>query len=167
MQTTGRWYWKPLLCQLSHKHFKITLCIIFWVVTVVIMALITTFCYKILFRLLGWRIVCGLRQQITLKTLWEWRWWSARSPSSLTIQVRCMLTSWLFFFLNSQMSDKQMKTNWLLCTTEQKIIQHMHGNVPCMSNYWSNLVVCLPQCDQKKSPNVYKNCPKMISLEKW
>ena len=99
MQTTGRWYWKPLLCQLSHKHFKITLCIIFWVVTVVIMALITTFCYKILFRLLGWRIVCGLRQQITLKTLWEWRWWSARSPSSLTIQVRCMLTSWLFFFV--------------------------------------------------------------------
>ena len=23
------------------------------------------------------------------------------------------------------------------------------------------------QCDQKKSPNVYKSCPKMISLEKW
>ena len=23
------------------------------------------------------------------------------------------------------------------------------------------------QCDQKKSPNVYKICPKMISLEKW
>ena len=22
------------------------------------------------------------------------------------------------------------------------------------------------QCDQKKSPNVYKSCPKMISLEK-
>ena len=22
------------------------------------------------------------------------------------------------------------------------------------------------QCDQKKSPNVYKNCPKMILLEK-
>ena len=23
------------------------------------------------------------------------------------------------------------------------------------------------QCDQKKSPNVYKSCPKMISLQKW
>ena len=23
------------------------------------------------------------------------------------------------------------------------------------------------QCNQKKSPNVYKSCPKMISLEKW
>ena len=23
------------------------------------------------------------------------------------------------------------------------------------------------QCDQKKSPNVSKSCPKMISLEKW
>ena len=23
------------------------------------------------------------------------------------------------------------------------------------------------QCDQKKSPNVYKSCPEMISLEKW
>ena len=23
------------------------------------------------------------------------------------------------------------------------------------------------QCDQKKSPNVYKSCLKMISLEKW
>ena len=23
------------------------------------------------------------------------------------------------------------------------------------------------QCDQKKSPNVYKSSPKMISLEKW
>ena len=23
------------------------------------------------------------------------------------------------------------------------------------------------QCDQKKSPNVYKSCPRMISLEKW
>ena len=25
---------------------------------------------------------------------------------------------------------------------------------------------CCSQCDQKKSPNVYKSCPKMISLEK-
>ena len=23
------------------------------------------------------------------------------------------------------------------------------------------------QCDQKKSPNIYKSCPKTISLEKW
>ena len=23
------------------------------------------------------------------------------------------------------------------------------------------------QCDQKKSPSVYKSCPKMISPEKW
>ena len=23
------------------------------------------------------------------------------------------------------------------------------------------------QCDQKKSPIIYKSCPKMISLEKW
>ena len=23
------------------------------------------------------------------------------------------------------------------------------------------------QCGQKKSPNVFKSCPKMISLEKW
>ena len=22
-------------------------------------------------------------------------------------------------------------------------------------------------CDQEKTPNVYKSCPKMISLEKW
>ena len=31
----------------------------------------------------------------------------------------------------------------------------------------SILPLCFPlTCDQKKSPNVYKNCPKMISLEK-
>ena len=29
------------------------------------------------------------------------------------------------------------------------------------------VVVALAQCDQKKSPNVYKSCPKIISLEKW
>ena len=23
------------------------------------------------------------------------------------------------------------------------------------------------QCEQKKSPNVYESCPKMISIEKW
>ena len=41
-------------------------------------------------------------------------------------------------------------------------------------NIWSHLLlggVILNerpnQCDQKKSPNVYKNCPRMISLEKW
>ena len=27
--------------------------------------------------------------------------------------------------------------------------------------------VSIAQCDQKKSPNVYKSCPEMISLEKW
>ena len=27
--------------------------------------------------------------------------------------------------------------------------------------------VCCMQCDQKKSPNVYKSCAKMISQEKW
>ena len=34
--------------------------------------------------------------------------------------------------------------------------------------YPSLLPFCLPkvQCDQKKLPNVYKSCPKMISLEK-
>ena len=29
------------------------------------------------------------------------------------------------------------------------------------------LVLLTSQCDQKKSPNVYKSCPKMVSLEKW
>ena len=28
-------------------------------------------------------------------------------------------------------------------------------------------MISLMQCDQKKSPNVYKICPKIISLEKW
>ena len=28
-------------------------------------------------------------------------------------------------------------------------------------------IVCTVQCDQKKSPKVYKSCLKMISLEKW
>ena len=23
------------------------------------------------------------------------------------------------------------------------------------------------QCDQKKAPNIYQSCPKMISQEKW
>ena len=27
--------------------------------------------------------------------------------------------------------------------------------------------LCTYQCDQKKSPNVYKSCPKVISQEKW
>ena len=27
-------------------------------------------------------------------------------------------------------------------------------------------IIISNQCDQKKSPNVYKSCPKMISLEK-
>ena len=27
-------------------------------------------------------------------------------------------------------------------------------------------IIATDQCDQKKSPNVYKSCPKMISLEK-
>ena len=29
------------------------------------------------------------------------------------------------------------------------------------------LFVNFKLCDQKKSPNVYKSCQKMISLEKW
>ena len=31
----------------------------------------------------------------------------------------------------------------------------------------SFVIVESMQCDQKKSPNVYKSCTKMISLEKW
>ena len=31
----------------------------------------------------------------------------------------------------------------------------------------TTLVLLTSQCDQKKSPNVYKSCPKMLSLEKW
>ena len=31
---------------------------------------------------------------------------------------------------------------------------------------FSSFLLPLYQCDQKKSPNVYKSCPKMISLEK-
>ena len=30
-----------------------------------------------------------------------------------------------------------------------------------------NIMVDHHQCDQKKSPNVYKSFPNMISLEKW
>ena len=29
------------------------------------------------------------------------------------------------------------------------------------------LISRFEQCDEKKSPNVYGSCPKMISLEKW
>ena len=37
-----------------------------------------------------------------------------------------------------------------------------------MVKKWTmNLVKVGLQCAQKKSPNVYKNCPKMILLEKW
>ena len=61
---------------------------------------------------------------------------------------------------------------------------HNVGNVHCQCNWgnggqwgycqWGNGVVLpLPvpilthkQCDLKKLPNVYKSCPKMISLEK-
>ena len=32
---------------------------------------------------------------------------------------------------------------------------------------WADPVVHLHQCDQKKLPNVYKSCPKMISLQKF
>ena len=35
-----------------------------------------------------------------------------------------------------------------------------HKNLSCS-------FVDVYQCDQKKSPNVYKSCPKMLSLEKW
>ena len=36
-------------------------------------------------------------------------------------------------------------------------------------NTWNirNYKCLLDQCDQKKLPNDYKSCPKMISLEKW
>ena len=30
---------------------------------------------------------------------------------------------------------------------------------------FSSVLACYWQCDQKKSPNVYKSCPKLISLE--
>ena len=41
-----------------------------------------------------------------------------------------------------------------------------------MITLWKELlgrggVTLLKQCDQKKSPNVNKSCPKMISLEKF
>ena len=30
----------------------------------------------------------------------------------------------------------------------------------------NHLMLCITQCDQKKSPNIYQRCPKMILLEK-
>ena len=33
-------------------------------------------------------------------------------------------------------------------------------------DFWYVQPLCYDQCDQKKSPNVYKSCPKMISVEK-
>ena len=34
-------------------------------------------------------------------------------------------------------------------------------------NLLARIALACVQCDQNKSPNVYKSCPKMISLEKW
>ena len=36
-----------------------------------------------------------------------------------------------------------------------------------MAVNYKERVLCNMQCDQKKSPNVYKTCTKMIFLEKW
>ena len=38
--------------------------------------------------------------------------------------------------------------------------------VPNDGHFLSKKNVPIYQCDQKKSPNVYKTCPKMILLEK-
>ena len=38
-------------------------------------------------------------------------------------------------------------------------------NAAFLVNFYLRQLVC-DQCDQKKSPNVHKSCPKMISLEK-
>jgi len=50
--------------------------------------------------------------------------------------------------------------------TYQKIsLNFFQCNKQSFSVTKHQLPVCL-QCDLKKSPNVYKSCPKMISLEK-
>ena len=43
---------------------------------------------------------------------------------------------------------------------------HIHGGEATCSRKHEPLCGGPDQCDQKKSPNVYKSCPKMISLEK-
>ena len=43
----------------------------------------------------------------------------------------------------------------------------MHSNMHLMHFTTENYNTGPMQCDQKKSPNVYKSCLKMISVEKW
>ena len=38
----------------------------------------------------------------------------------------------------------------------------------CNVTFFSDIITVHSKlCEQKKSPNVYKSCPKMISIEKW
>ena len=50
------------------------------------------------------------------------------------------------------------------CFAMHKLYRENNDNWTAKS--WLAAAVDTYQCDQKKSPNVYKSCPKMISLEK-
>ena len=58
-------------------------------------------------------------------------------------------------------SKKETATGWTRSSARPKNIPNFGGCFQNVLSSYSHL-----QCDQKKSPNVYKSCPKMISLEK-
>ena len=74
------------------------------------------------------------------------------------------------FYLSFQCSLQKIKFahNWIQtadqCCRKQLLYQLSHNHwLPILYTF----VNAREQCDQKKSPNVYKSCPKMSSLEKW
>ena len=63
-------------------------------------------------------------------------------------------------FYNINYRKESMLHIPFLMETCAKILPHFYTSTNSFSLIWG-------QCDHKKTPNVYKSCPKMISHEKW
>ena len=104
----------------------------------------------------NWQILengksCELKKSVCLgmNQAWEWKQyvWRINQSSSCTVCCYCLNTNLVIIFTSSWYENNNFK---LQHPFQPKIF------------FWA-----LEQCDNKKWPNVYQRCPKIISLEKW
>ena len=100
---------------------------------------------------------------------WCWRSGSNHWRSRLKVYnfIKFVVTNWRFWKQFEVFSTKIWKNKFdnllTYCFIRWNLVERNLRIVPART-----ITICLAhtQCDQKKSPNVYKSCPSMIWLEK-
>ena len=90
---------------------------------------------------------------------WLHKHWRPKRPSCLSI----LSSIWAFYFVSAVW--KVGRESGTVCRGRGWGQLHILGQ-NIVAGSFDRKCHADDQCDQKKSPNVYKSCPKMISLEK-